>query len=631
MPQRTRLQAGPLSLVFLEGDLRTIKLGDQEVLRRVYVAIRDRNWGTVPPALSNVQVDRTEDSFRISFDVENRAADIDFFWQGRISGDARGRISFGMEGTARSTFLRNRIGFCVLHPIGECAGQPCVVEKVDGTVERGTFPQYIAPHQPFFDIQAICHQVVPDAWAEVRFAGDVFEMEDQRNWTDASFKTYSTPLALPFPIEVKKGTRISQAVTLTVKGEVPEMPTAGRREGLVFSVGQAACGPLPRIGLGVASHGQPLSPRELARLKALNLSHLRVDLRLAEMGSERVLGRATTEAAALGAALEVALHLSDAAAGELALLARVIEKIKPTVCTWLIFHNAERTTAAKWVDLARQFLTGYDPVAKIGAGTDAFFTELNRDRPVVEALDLVSYSLIPQVHAFDNASLVETLETQAETAKSARRFCAGLPLSISPITFKMRFNPGATGPEPEPAPGELPATVDVRQMSLFGAGWTLGSLKYVAESGVYSVTYYETSGWHGVMEREAGAARPEGFHSIPGAVFPLYHVLADVGEFTRGEVIPSKSSDTLRVDGLALRKGDKTRVLLANLGAEPQRVRVGDLSGRVWVRLLDEGNAEDAMRSPEAFRAEKGELVRTAGGVLELELLPYGIARIDGE
>jgi hypothetical protein len=85
------------------------------------------------------------------------------------------------------------------------------------------------------------------------------------------------------------------------------------------------------------------------------------------------------------------------------------------------------------------------------------------------------------------------------------------------------------------------------------------------------------------------------------------------------------------VDGLALRKGDKTRVLLANLGAEPQRVRVGDLSGRVWVRLLDEGNAEDAMRSPEAFRAEKGELVRTVGGVLELELLPYGIARIDGE
>jgi hypothetical protein len=153
----------------------------------------------------------------------------------------------------------------------------------------------------------------------------------------------------------------------------------------------------------------------------------------------------------------------------------------------------------------------------------------------------------------------------------------------------------------------------------------------VAESGVYSVTYYETSGWRGVMEREVDAARPEGFHSIPGAVFPLYHVLAGVGEFAGGEVIDGRSSDTLRLEGLALRKADKARVLLANLSAEPQQIRVSDLSGRVWVRRLDERNAEDVMRSPEAFRAEKGELVQTARGVLELELLPYGIARIDGE
>ena len=36
-------------------------------------------------------------------------------------------------------------------------------------------------------------------WANVAFDGDIFEMEDQRNWTDASYKIYSTPLRLPFP------------------------------------------------------------------------------------------------------------------------------------------------------------------------------------------------------------------------------------------------------------------------------------------------------------------------------------------------------------------------------------------------------------------------------------------------
>jgi D-apionolactonase len=41
-------------------------------------------------------------------------------------------------------------------------------------------------------------------------------MEDQRNWTDASFKTYSTPLELPFPVEVAAGERIFQRVVLSI-------------------------------------------------------------------------------------------------------------------------------------------------------------------------------------------------------------------------------------------------------------------------------------------------------------------------------------------------------------------------------------------------------------------------------
>jgi len=98
--------------------------------------------------------------------------------------------------------------------------------------------------------------------------------------------------------------------------------------------------------------------------------------------------------------------------------------------------------------------------------------------------------------------------------------------------------------------------VDPRQMSLFGAGWTAGSVKYLCESGAASLTYYETSGWRGVIELESGAPLPERFRSLPGGVFPLYHVLADVGEFAGGEVIPSESSEPLRVEGLVLQPGD---------------------------------------------------------------------------
>jgi hypothetical protein len=629
LPERRELRAGPLSLIYEAGDLRAIKLGDREILRRVYVAIRDHNWGTAPPALSNVCIETGEDSFRITYDVENRDGDVDFFWQGTITGNEKGTITFAMDGVARSTFLRNRIGFCVLHPMRECAGQPCTVEKVDGSIEDGRFPKHISPHQPFKDVRAISHQVVPGVWAKVRFDGDVFEMEDQRNWTDASFKTYSTPLDLPFPVEVKTGTRVSQVITLTLKGQVPPLRAAPRAEGLTFSIGQAHAGPLPRIGLGLASHGQPLTGKELERLQALNLSHLRADLHLSRPGYPATLRRAAAEAGALGVPLEIALFLSDDAAGELESFAAALEQVQPAVCTWLIFHEAGQSTAEKGIRLAREHLAGYAPTARIGGGTDAFFTQLNRNRPAVEALDLVSYSLNPQVHAFDNTSLVEPLETQAVTVESARQFAGGLPIAISPITLRPRFNPAATGPEPEPAPGTLPSQVDERQMSLLGAGWTAGSLKYVSESGVYSVTTYETSGWRGVMETETGSPLPDTFPSLPGAVFPLYHVLADVGEFAGGQVVPTSSSDPLRVDGLAVRRDSRTRVILANLSPEPQRVTVQGLEQEVHVHHLDETNAEAAMTSPKEFRARPGQRVETKAGVLELDLLPYAIARID--
>ena len=636
-PEQTQLRAGPLSMIFEGGDLRYIRFGDHEILRRIYVAVRDHNWDTILPQLSDVQIAGEGGAFRITYDVANKAADVDFFWRGTITGDADGTVTFSMDGEARSTFRRNRIGFCVLHPMS-CAGVPCRIEKVDGAVEESIYPTSIAPQllvdgeikpvAPFNNMRAVRYEVISGMEAEVRFEGEIFEMEDQRNWTDASYKTYGTPLSQPFPVEVPAGTKISQQITLTLKtpSESSTETQDTTTQPLTFGISSTDSRPLPRIGLGIVSHGEFLNAQELEQLKRLNLSHLRVDIDLTQPDYESTLRRATDEARGLGVSLELALFLTDAASEELRSFATVVEQVKPPIETYFIFHKTEASTSAQWVDLARRCLSD----AKIGAGTNAYFTDLNRGRPPVESLDLVCYSINPQVHAFDNSSLVETLEAQAVTVESARQFTGGLPIAVTPVTLLARFNPNATGPEPEPAPGELPVQVDIRQISLFGAGWTLGSIKYLSESGASSVTYYETSGWRGVMETADGSPLPDKFRSLPGAVFPLYHVLADVGEFVGGKVLVSKSSDSLKVEGIVLRKNGKTRTLLANLIPEPQQVRVQNLTGTVRVRYLNETNVQYAMASPETFRAEKGELVQTTEGTLELNLLPYAVAQIDG-
>ena len=611
--------------------LRYVRLGGTEILRGVYAAVRDHNWDTIPPRLGDFHLERSVTGFRLRFRVEHQGGDVDFGWQGELRGDPDGTVRFGFSGVARSSFRRNRIGFCVLHP-ASCAGQPCTVEHVDGSERAGSFPERISPHQPFEDLRAITTSV-DGVGVEVRMEGDVFEMEDQRNWTDASFKTYCTPLGEPFPVDVEAGTKVEQSVTIGLLRPVEAGGEAGTEPVRVtVAHGMDNAVPLPQLGLGLASHDDPLTARERERLRSLQLAHLRVDLELFDPRHKDRLELALAEAEALEVPLEIALFVSDRADEELrALKGALARQRQALVARWLVFHEGEKSTSERWLAVARRHLAGNG--VPVYGGTNAYFTELNRERPPTGAIDGVAYSINPQVHAFDDASLVETLAAQRDTLDSARAFAPGVPIAVTPVTLKPRFNPNATGPEPEVGPGELPREVDARQPSLFAAGWTVGSIKYLGEGGADSVTYFETSGWRGVMEREAGSPLPARFRSSPGQVFPLYHVLADVGEFTGGSIAESSSSEPLAVEALALHQGGRDRILVANLSPRTQHVELQSpwLASRVRIKTLHTASLEQALKQPEAFRAEPGLLREVQGGRLELCLAPHTICRIDSE
>ena len=617
-PAAISLRAGPVTALFEPGIafLRYIRYGDREILRGLYAAVRDKVWGTVAPRVSNVVIEARADSFRLAFDVDNVEGEIDFGWQGIITGNSEGTIRFEFNGRARSSFLKNRLGFAVLHPIKECSGKACTIEKAGGFKEPGVFPDLISPHQPFKDLAAISHEVAPGLTAEVRFEGDLFETEDHRNWTDANFKTYCTPLERPFPVEVRRGQEVRQAVTVKLTGLGQERSsglTAAPELSIKPAPAAAGSVKLPAIGLGFAADQPALTSLEALRLRALRPAHLRVDLKLSELGWEKALAEASRHAP-----VEAALYLSDDPASELQSLAA---KAPARVARWLLFSE-------KFVPAARQHLRS----APVIVGTNEYFTELNRARPQAKLLDGSCYSVNPQVHAFDNQSLVENLEGQGHTVKSAHRFLAGKPVHVTPVTLRPRFNPQA-GSAPVPVvPGRLPARIDPRQMSLFGAVWTLGSIKYLAESGAASITYFQTHGWAGVMETAAGSPAPELFPSIPGAVFPLYHVLADVNEFAGGAVQPLDSSDPLQTCALLLELAGRRRMLVANLTGQPRIVTVdaSRLGPRARVSSLDEHTVEIAMREPERFRVRLGSLLETsAGGQYRLAMLPYSVVRLD--
>jgi hypothetical protein len=577
------LRAGPVELLFDDGDLRTIRLNQVEVVRRVYTAVRDRNWGTVPSRLSNLVIEQQEDRFRITFAVENRANEIDFGWRGEISGDTDGTLRYTLEGEARSTFLRNRIGFCVLHPAG-LAGTVCQVERVEGVLVRGVLPQDISPDQPlmpFTDMRALTHPAGPGWEVELRFEGDAFEMEDQRNWTDASFKTFCTPLRLPYPIEIQAGTIIRQTISLRVKAvetkSVGGAPVILRRNGAELETvvdWEGVAVPLPGLGFGSASDDKALDSLEIERLRELKPHHLRVDINLGAAGWAERFQRVCTEAKKLGTRVVPALFVPEGGQPAPDRLARLYAELEPDVPAWLVYAQKESyqggTPTAQAVKQVRAAL----PQAKIGAGTNTDLIFLKRNVPPLDQVDLVCFAINPQVHSFDNLSLVETLEAQSTAVESARRLAHGLPVAVSPVTFKPRWNPYATAAPPPVAPGELPAEVDPRQLSLFGAAWTLGSITALARGGAAWVTYYETAGWRGLMERAAGSSAPLRFPSTAGELFPLYAVFKALADFAGGEVLPVGISAPAKAVALAVRKGENRALLLANLEGKSRRIVV---------------------------------------------------------
>jgi hypothetical protein len=243
------LQAGRLTAELEAGNLRYIRFGGVELLRAVSYIVRNRNWGTYDPEISNLEIASAEGGFRVTYDAVTRDAEQEFRYSAEIVGSADGRLSFHAKGRAVSDFVTNRTGFVVLHPVQGVAGRPARVEHVDGRVIDTAFPELIDPVQPMMDIRAITHEAGPGLSVTCRMEGDTFEMEDQRNWTDASYKTYVRPLALPWPYTLPAGTELEQAVTVTVdavarQGASTENPAA------ILTVG-GVVGTVPPLGFGL--------------------------------------------------------------------------------------------------------------------------------------------------------------------------------------------------------------------------------------------------------------------------------------------------------------------------------------------------------------------------------------------
>jgi hypothetical protein len=549
LPVYTELRTGPLTVGYEEGSFRYFRWGNDEILRMIYVSMRDENWGTLTPIRTNEEIIIGTDHFQIRYDCHyQRDSTVLFTWKVTAEGNADGSFSMTIDGLAHQTFLRNRAGFCILHPIQGTTGQPCQLLHPDGQWETTHFPLTISPENPFKQLAGMRWQQADGVWFRLDLTGDVFETEDQRNWTDASFKTFCTPSALPIPVQLRAGDRVRQQIEFRPEQLLPVLPMPETRE-ITVQVFEQESTPLPAIGVGASTDVRVLTESVQKIIQSCHFAHYRVEIVPAQADWETDFLAEVANALACETPVLVALHLTNKYTVELRDFLSVVQQQEVALAEVILFSVNEPVTAEAVLATAPALLRKVWQQTRIGAGTNYNFTELNRNRLATDKVDFVAYSVHPQVHAFDNRSMAETLDTQGDTVQTAGTFVDSVPIHVSPVTLRQRVNPYAHDPKDREQTNSQKA--DPRQPSLWAAGWTLGSIKYLAEAGAESITYFQTAGRQGII-------------SADGQQYPVGVLLAAVQNFRGGQVIRTETSQPLTCSTLLLTDNTHRYWLVAN-------------------------------------------------------------------
>lgn len=491
----------------LVGDeLANISYGGRPVLRAIKAVVRDHEWRTLAPSVRDIEELKDDDGVSLRIHVDYAAPGTGTLaYEGMLMlrvTPAIVEVSF--SGRAKAAFRRNRIGLVVLHPTSE-AGRDVSVVSPDGNVASGAFPTDIRPDLVFTDISSLEWADAGTAF-DLGFSGDIFETEDQRNWSDGSFKTYSTPSALPTPVDVAVGDTVNQSVSIEALSiETPDNPVRESHEQAAFAVG-GPVGTVPALALSVDSadagntgdaHNGPQLP---------GLDAILVELYEPREAWPAKLAAAAREADRHGAALDVRV-VADSAEGVAEALSSALGGSLSRIVRLGLFRPATQCTDPAAFDALKASLNQAGFSGQSLAGTRSHFTELNRwiagggsgaGSPVPKDADALTFSLAPQVHSTEIPHIVETVPVQRLAAANALKLGDGRPVHVGPITLKPRLH----------APDQH-AEGDELQDHSFTAAWTLASLHALTVEGVASVTYFEAGPPRGITAA-GGTLNPAG-------------------------------------------------------------------------------------------------------------------------
>lgn len=522
-PAPRDITAGDFSFTIADGAVRGIRFCGIEIVRGIDCPIRDQNWGT----FSQTDVEEA---------LNETGAGVNFRRKFNIDGDhlsgvltvtagGAGVLTARLVLQAHRDFTTNRAGFTLLHPIADVAGQVLTVTHADGCEEICHFPEAISPAQPVFDICRMHHRVGAID-VEIEFSGEIFEMEDQRNWTDASYKTYCRPLRLPMPYVIGAGDTITQQIQISARviagaGRPAASPASKPARLAAVGAGQVCPDILLAAGSGwIGNDGARSGDFAGAQGVVARLEDH-------ETGTEDWVGNLSAQVNRHAAYCDFEIVVPDDAdpAGHLARVAgnfsalglaprhviavpaAYMRSYQP-VSDWPQGTSPEDCLAA-----AKKAF----PDAKIGVGLLTNFTEVNRCRPKPGPGHYLTFSTTAIVHAADDRSVLETLEALPHLFATAGMFNGERDIRLGLVAIGMRTNPYGAGVAPNPEFRRLAMAMDdPRQQGLFAASFAVAATVIAAKAGCGALALAAPAGPFAMMSADQIPTPNPLFHAVHG-------------------------------------------------------------------------------------------------------------------
>ena len=430
-----RLRAGDLSALLVDQDLRHLEWDGEEFGNRIYLAVRDPAWATLPGRVEVTR--RAQNALEWTAHYELDGSELVVRAALRLTPD---ELRCSMTAIADGPARYNRIGWCVLLPLS-LTGAPVTYTDAAGVRHTTELPELIAPQplgptgpEPAIGPFRRFEYAGDQATYRLELTGDLFELEDQRNWTDASFKIYSTPLATPRPLTLDPGQPLHQEIRVTREPR----GAAGNRPA---TTPVAVDPPLPRLSALLTA----TSPDDLAALGSLGIDAVRIECR---PDSADALAHATELAGlARAAGLGVELTLWCDADTDWTATRRLVDEVIPELVIVLPADarggQPSEQTSPELIAAASAALPG----VRLAGGTPFNLCELQRHP--LDHLPTLTCTFTPTVHATDRLSVLETATALPDVVRTLHARAPHAGLALGPFQGRERratdpagFRPG---------------------------------------------------------------------------------------------------------------------------------------------------------------------------------------------